>query len=181
VSIILNREKQFIFFGIILIVLFLAGCLRGTSNNDENTNYQESFEFQELNGKIRNTSEFHGKVLLIDFFGVRCTPCQYQMLVLNDIYEEYKGNNFEIISIDVWMEQETPALIEQFIQEYKQEMDIDLDWIFGYDDAKGTLLNEYANSGVPTLLILDKNGNVYYQNAGYTEYSYLAEKIDELI
>ena len=103
------------------------------------------------------------------------------MLVLNDIYEEYKENNFEIISIDVWMEQETPALIEQFIQEYKQEMDLDLDWIFGYDDAKGTLLNEYANSGVPTLLILDKNGNVYYQNAGYTEYSYLAEKIDELL
>ena len=159
-----------------LAILLLAGCLRGSDNS-----YQENFDFSDLSGKTRTTSEFQGKVLLIDFFGVRCPPCQYQMLVLDEIYDEYKGSNFDLISIDVWMESESPELIEQFIQEYKDEMDIDLDWIFGYDDAEGTLLNKYANTGVPTLIILDKKGNIYYQNAGYTEYSYLADKIDELL
>ena len=64
---------------------------------------------------------------------------------------------------------------------YGKQNGIDLDWTFGLDDVTGTLYFKYANSGVPTLYILDNNGNIYYSQVGYTEYSILSQKLDELI
>ena len=145
------------------------------------SNDGESFEFYLLDGSKVNIAKYRGKIVLIDFFGVYCQPCQYQMLELKQIYDEYKNKNVEIISIDVWIAAgETPELVESFISTYKQE-NIDLDWVFGVDDSSGTLLNKYANSGVPMLYLLDENGNIYYSKASYTEYSILADKLDDLL
>ena len=181
----IKTQNAAILIAILLITLFLSGCTgnnnNNNNNNDDSSNYIESFEFTGMNGNVINTSEYEGKIVLIDLFGVRCTPCQYQMIVLDEIYKNYDESDVVIISIDVWMMfGETPALIEQFIDEY-EEVDIHLDWVFGYDDESGTIYNQYVEQGIPTLIILDKNGNIYYRNAGYTAYSYLANKIDELL
>ena len=89
--------------------------------------------------------------------------------------------NLEIISIDVWIIQgETANLVKQFLSD-AEEQDVSFDWVFGVDDVSGTLYFKYADSGVPMLYLLDENGNIYYTKAGYTEYSVLAEKIDELM
>jgi len=164
----------------IIFFLILAGC---TSNNSEQVvDYKTDFEFTLLNGTKKNMSEYHGKVVLLDFFGVYCEPCQYQMLVLEQIFEEYKDRNLQIISIDVWVSTigETSDLVISFLQSAKDQ-DVYLDWTFGLDDAVGTLLNKYANKGVPMIYILDKNGNIYYSKNAYTEYSVLKNKLDELL
>lgn len=105
------------------------------------------------------------------------------MLVLDEINQEYEDKDFEIISIDVWIVLgETADLVEDFIQQYANFGEpVYLDWVFGVDDSSGTLYFKYAESGVPMLYILDKNGNIYYSKAGYTDYSTLKNKIDELL
>lgn len=151
-------------------------------NNSNKIPYGEAFEFTLLNGNIKNTSDYKGKVLLIDFMGATCQPCQLQLFTLYQIYENYSKKNFEIVSIDVWVSSgETPELLQQLISEYKKQLNIDLEWTFGLDDRSGTLYFKYCNSGVPSLYLLDKNGNIYYSKTGYATYSVLAEKIDELL
>lgn len=112
--------------------------------------------------------------------GANCQPCQYQMFVLNDLYNTYK-DRIKIISIDVWIVLgETVDTMHQFLQLFADE-GYDLAWIFGVDNVSGTLYYEYASSGVPMLYLLDKNGKIYYSKPGYTQYSELAEKIDEML
>jgi hypothetical protein len=68
------------------------------------------------------------------------------------------------------------------IDEFKQQLNIELDWIFGMDD--GGIWEKYRINppgGVPTLYIFDKNGKIYYSKEGYEPYSIFASKIDELI
>ena len=128
-------------------------------------------------------SDYQGKYVLLDLFGVRCSPCQSQMLVLTQVFEDFKGTDLEIISINVWISiGETPEMIKQFISEAK-EAEVYLNWTFGVDDTGGTIYNKYIppDAGVPMLYLLDKNGNIYYSNVGYTEYSALTEKLNELI
>jgi len=149
-----------------------------------NSSYTEAFVFSLLDGGEKNTSEYSGKIVVLDFMGANCGPCQSMMLVLRDISEHYK-DQIEIVSIDVWIVLgETPELLREFVDYYK-ENGVDLDWTFGYDDASGTLFTKYAGNGVPLVLVLDKDGNIYYTKEGYldgySDYDILAEKIDDLI
>ena len=130
-------------------------------------------------------SEYSGKIVLLDFMGAYCVPCQMMMLVLKNISENYK-DKVEIVSIDVWITLgETPQLLQEFVNYYKDN-NVDLDWTFGYDDPSGTLYNKYAyTKGVPLIYILDENGNIYYTKNGYidgtSDYNELSGKLDELI
>jgi thiol-disulfide isomerase/thioredoxin len=103
------------------------------------------------------------------------------MLVLTQIYEKYKNSDLELISINAWITTgETAIIVENYISS-EREKGVYLNWTFGLDDKQGTLLKKYASKGVPTLYLLDKNGNIYYSKIGYTEYNILDEKINELI
>lgn len=158
----------------------LSGCLNSSSNS-----YTEAFEFTLLDGSKKNTSDYKGKVVLLDFMGANCGPCQLQLLVLNELYENYSIKGFEIVSIDVWVIQgETAETMQNLINAYRTQLGVYLNWTFGLDDKEGTLYYKYVNpkgGGVPCLYLLDKNGNIYYSKAGFTNYSTLAEKIEELI
>lgn len=104
------------------------------------------------------------------------------MMVLHQISENYSHDTLQIISIDVWISLgETPEYLQGLIDAFKTQLGIDLDWTFGVDDETGTLFNKYAPEGVPMLYILDKNGNIYYTFSGYTPYSEITKKLDELI
>lgn len=156
----------------------------------------------------KHTHEYKGKIVLIDFMGVNCGWCVPQTFVLEDISNEYSSDELVILSIDVWIiygetTQNVIDLIEAYrcispcdtenkfsflnIRYYKENFGkqdgLDLNWTFGVDDTAGTLFYKYipADGGIPMLYILDKNGNIYYSHAGYTEYSTLSAKIDELL
>ena len=170
---------------LVLLTSFFTGCIDVSSDDGSSSNNSngEEFEFYLLNGGKKKISEYRGKYVLIDLFGVRCPPCQNQMLVLTQIFKDYKDTDLEIISINVWIILgETAELTEQFIYEAK-EAKIYLNWTFGLDDPSGTIFNKYVppDAGVPMLYILDKNGNIYYSNVGYTDYSALTGKLDELL
>jgi len=79
------------------------------------------------------------------------------------------------------MERLVTRSIEHAKEYYGKQEGLELNWVFGYDDSSGTLYDNYGKNGIPYLLILDKNGNIYYSNIGYTSYDSLADKLDELI
>ena len=179
----MKKEKVSVLI-LILIVIVLVSILSGCfEDSTEKTTYGTNFEFTLLDGTTKKMSDYKGKYVLLDFFGVRCQPCQYQILGLIEIYENYKDSNLEIVSIDVWIVppySETSDLVEEFLSSAR-EQEIYLNWTFGVDDKSGTLLLKYANKGVPMLYLLDKNGNVYNSFLGYTEYSVISKELDELI
>jgi len=164
-----------------IIILFLSSFFSGCLESDGKAEYATNFEYTSIDNSKKQLSDFQGKILLIDFFGATCGPCQYQMLELINVYENYKEKNLEILSIDVWIIQgETLDMVKQFVSDAKSQ-GYYLNWSFGADDTRGTLARRYANSGVPKLLLLDKNGNIYETWTGYTEYSAITKKLDELI
>jgi thioredoxin-related protein len=72
-------------------------------------------------------------------------------------------------------------MLQSVIDAFKNQANLTLDWAFGLDDSKGTIQNTYASTGVPTLYIFDKKGNIYYSHVGYESYINLSQKIDEAI
>lgn len=165
-------------FFLLLFLSFFSGCM----DSAEETKPEMDFVFTTIDGRERSLSDYFGTVLVVDLMGVNCPPCLYQMFELVKISENYSRQDVTIISINVWISRgETRELLLEYIDAFKQELNISLDWVFGVDDALGTIERTYAKEGVPTLYILDKKGNIYYTQVGYESYSTLKIKLDELL
>ena len=158
----------------------MSGCLESPEN--DTVDEGEDFSFILLNGTIKRLSDYRGNVVVLDLMRViGCDPCLYEFLELKKVSENYSNNDVVIISIDV-NTYESAQDVQTTIDGFKQQLDIELDWIFGMDD--GSIWEKYhinTPGGVPTLYIFDKNGKIYYSNEGYEPYSIFASKIDELL
>ena len=166
------------FFSFFLIlVAMLPGCMNPLQENPN-----VDFTFTTLQGQTKQLREYYGTVVVLDLMGVNCQPCALEMRQLKQIQTNYSRNNVIIISVDVWISQgENASLLRQYLDAFHQQLHLELNWTFGLDDTKGTIGNTYARSGIPTLYILDKKGNIYYTHVGYDSYSRLASKLDEVL
>ena len=121
-------------------------------------------------------SDYRGHVVLLDMMGVDCPFCVYVMPVLKAISENY--TDLIIISIDVY-QYETESYLQSFIDFFDSELNIKLDWIFGMD-SDGSISEKYNVEGVPQLILVNKNGNAYYFESGYTDYLTIAKMLDNI-
>ena len=171
---------------IILISIYsLSGC---TDNQNNNIDGGEDFKFQGIDDNIHNLSDYRGKIVILDMWATWCTPCGYQMLELEKLYNYYDKDKIEIISMDIDTG-ETIEMVQHYIYEFEKN-NIYLDWVFGMDIDN--IWEKYKISGgIPTLYIFDKNGYIYYKHEGvsvFSEIPYgwpentitLKEKIEEI-
>ena len=157
-----------------IFLLSTQGCIQTNAPTTDN------FSFTTVTGETKNLTDYHGQVLLLDFMGVACQPCQTQMVVLSQLHQNY--SNLTIISIDVWTTQgENAQSIQQLKDAFQQQYGMTLDWTFALDDAQGTLGHRYATDGVPHLYLYTKQGNLYYTHLGYEAYSTLATQVEALL
>ena len=144
----------FVFFLLIFLLVF-SGC------TEEKNDTGDDFSFTTLDGEMKRLSDFYGKVVVLDCMAVNCQPCMVQMFELKKISENYSTDDVAILSIDVWVSNgETATMLQDMIKDFKNYVNVTLDWTFGLDDPEGTIENRYASEGVPSLYIYDKNGNI---------------------
>jgi len=116
-------------------------------------------------------SEFRGKVVIIDCFATWCGPCKTEIPHLAEINEYYKGSEVVVVSVG------SPSDSSQKLRQFKR--DYNIDWLVARDTVG--VFDQYDVEYIPTIVILDQNGQVYYRNQGVTDASTMSSKIDELL
>lgn len=117
--------------------------------------YQD-IELMNTEGKMVKLSEYvpEGKYVMLEFWASWCGPCRGEIPHLRHVYKDYKDKGFEIISISI---DEKKADWEKAMKEenmvWKQLCDSK-----GFE---GPVANVYNVTGVPTCIILDKEGRIF--------------------
>ncbi len=120
-------------------------------------NEAPDFTLTDVDGKTVNLSDYRGKkVVILDFWATWCGPCRAAMPLIQSYYEKNKGK-VEVLSIN---EQETPDRVAAFIKQTGYTYRVLL-------DRDGKVESAYRVYGIPTLFVVDKDGDLRHKSVGY--------------
>jgi len=65
-------------------------------------------------GRVIDTSNLRGQVLLVNFWATWCPPCRMELPELNDLYRKYNGRGLTVIGVSV--DQASKSRIANFVK-----------------------------------------------------------------
>ncbi len=131
-----------------------------------------TFSVTDIDGIRIDLEAYRGRVVVLDLFATWCGPCVTQMEELNQLQVHYPPSQLVIISIDVDTSETT-----QQIRTFRD--DHNANWAFASDtDNVGT---KYDAGSIPTLAIIDQDGDLVWRHAGVASFGQLQGLIDPLL
>lgn len=141
-----------------MLGLALAGC--GPAETDwralDPPVPAPDFALTALDGGDVRLSELRGHVVLMEFWATWCGPCRYSTPSLEAVYRKYRDQGVRVLLVN---EGESPERIRQWAEE-RFTAPILL-------DARQTVSRQYRVFGLPTLFVIDQEGQIRYREAGY--------------
>lgn len=136
---------------------------RPTRNNAHNPDKPAGrkapeWNLQDMNSIPVSLSDFNGKVVVIQFTGIGCGPCQVSIPYLTELRKQYSPDVLEIVSIETWMRK--PETLRNYATKYK----INYTFLCADDEVAKTY---EAGRLVPVFFILDKEHTIRKKIEGY--------------
>ena len=118
--------------------------------------------FLDKNDKKINIKEFNGNLLLLNFWATWCAPCKEEMPSLDRLQVNQNLSNLKIFAINI--SQENKEKVGSFFK------DLNIKNFDPYFDAPTTLAKKFSLRGVPTSILIDKNGNEFARIIGSIDF-----------
>ena len=115
--------------------------------------------FLDKNDKKINIKEFNGNLLLLNFWATWCGPCKEEMPSLDRLQVNQNLSNLKIFAINI--SQESKKKVDSFFE------DLNIKNFDPYFDAPTTLAKTFTLRGVPTSILIDKNGKEFARIMGH--------------
>ena len=106
------------------------------------------------NDSLINLSAFKGSVVLINFWATWCGPCVAEIPEFNKLYDKYKNQNFEILSISI---SDTQRQLDKFIKKFPTNYKI----LFGSLEDMSIVIQNYGGfNSVAVSYLINREGMV---------------------
>ena len=137
---------------LMLIQFTLANSLEG--------NKIPNSRIKMLNGKYAKLSDFNSDgPMIVNFWTTWWPACELQAAYLNQLSENFSSTGLKVLGVNL----NSPSIINQvrpWINKRKINFDISV-------DPKEKLAKTFGVDGLPTLFLIDKDGNIINETVGF--------------
>jgi peroxiredoxin len=137
-----------ILFGLFIAISATADTLKGKAPD---------FTLKSNTGKNFKLSEFRGQVVLLNFWASWCGPCRQEMPLLDKIQQRYSALGFTVLGVNV---EEDSSKAKAMMKAVPVSFPI-------LYDTQNTVSKKYKVSGMPSTVMIDRDGNMRYLHKGY--------------
>lgn len=154
-----------------ILLLSIAGCASNEATDpNESLTKAPNFTESTLDGRTITLSDYEGKTVVINFWGIWCPYCVQEMPAFHTAAQEYTDVVFLMINTSQNLGHEDPEDIYEFLDENKLSFDT---IVLNVDVAK-----IYGIRSFPSTLVINKDGYVTDYVKGAISYNLLTQMID---
>ena len=114
--------------------------------------------FEDFSGNKIDLKNYHGKLIIVNFWATWCTPCKKEMPSLDSLYQDQSFKNLEVFAVN--MEQPNLLKTKKFFSDLKiKKLSI-------FFDSKLNFVKEFKLKGVPTTILVNKKGEEFARIIG---------------
>lgn len=115
-------------------------------------------QFQDAQGRPRALSEFRGRTVLLNIWATWCVPCREEMPTLDRLQRKLGGPAFEVVALSI--DSKGIPAVRQFFEE------IGVRSLAVYVDPSMQAMEKLRIVGVPTTLLIDREGRELWRKSG---------------
>jgi len=121
-----------------------------------------SLIFEDFLGNEINLNNYHGKLVIINFWATWCTPCKKEMPSLDRLYQDKNFKNLQAFAVN--MEQPNTLKTKKFFTNLNiQKLEI-------FFDRNLNFVKKLKLRGVPTTVLINKKGEEFARILGETNF-----------
>jgi len=123
-----------------------------------------NFTAVDAGGRNVRLSDFHGKVVLIDFWSTWCGPCKAAMPHIERIHQRFKVRGLVVLGVCVWDDRAK-------FNAWMVDPEVGTSYLKVFDPAGRDLGHDIAHglyhvSGIPTFYLVGKSGTILFAGVG---------------
>ena len=122
------------------------------------------FVLEDMDGEPHPLRDYRGKVVLINFWATWCPPCRREMPSLENLYQKLRDQPFAILAINQW---ESPDHVFSYMGDLSVFPTFPI--LF---DRKSEISEAFGVKGLPTSVVVDKQGRVVLRAIGGREFDH---------
>ena len=159
-------SKSFKIYIHIFAIFFFAQQLLSETNYSKNiVVHKKPLDIKELKFKDFNLNDVDltnkkGNIMILNFWATWCVPCKKEMPSLEKLSKEYP----EILIYPINLEKPNQRKTESFF------IDLEISKLKIYFDSQFSLVKLFNMRGVPTSILIDKNGKEFGRVIGEIDF-----------
>ena len=137
------------------------------------------FTANDLQGKSYRSTDFKGKLLIIDFWFTGCVPCRAEMPYFDKLSMKYKDQPVQFLSVSLDTGNQLMAKWREMIMAHKGDTKVlFLNLPNGFKNSFTQKMNIHS---VPRIMLIDQQGNIIDAYAKRPSDPKLQKQIDALL
>jgi cytochrome c biogenesis protein CcmG, thiol:disulfide interchange protein DsbE len=142
----MKRRKWYTLLVLGLVFIVLGSAVACTKS--EKVQYAPDFTLQSVNEAIVNLNDFRGRPVMLTFWRINCSACEFQMPFTQELYNKWSSDSLAVLTINVG---DRASEVKDYVANHGITYPVLL-------DQQSKVAQAYGIVGVPTTYFIDGKG-----------------------